>query len=82
VSYGLFKNDEINGYGNQIFPDGSIYRGEFINSCRMGYGNFKDAKKDEYEGSWSGHTKDGEKVFKEASTGRIERRLYDELGLD
>ena len=32
---------------------------------------------DEYDGQWQRYMKHGEGVFKEASTGRVERRLYD-----
>jgi hypothetical protein len=31
---------------------------------------------DEYDGQWKEDRKHGEGVFKEASTGRVERRLY------
>jgi len=33
---------------------------------------------DEYDGYWEKHYKHGEGVFKEASTGRVERRLYED----
>ncbi len=34
------------------------------------------ANNDEYDGRWSVSYRHGEGVFKEASTGRVERRLY------
>jgi hypothetical protein len=33
---------------------------------------------DEYDGQWKRNRKHGEGVFKEASTGRVERRLYED----
>ena len=41
-----------------------------------GYGLMKYQNKDEYDGKWKSHKKQGEGVFKEASTGRVERRFY------
>ncbi len=32
---------------------------------------------DEYDGQWKKCVRHGEGVFKEASTGRVERRLYE-----
>jgi hypothetical protein len=32
---------------------------------------------DEYDGQWKECSKHGEGVFKKASTGRVERRLYE-----
>ena len=32
---------------------------------------------DEYDGQWERDVRHGEGVFKEASTGRVERRLYE-----
>ena len=42
-----------------------------------GYGLMKYPNNDEYDGQWKDYEKDGEGVFKEASTGRVERRLYE-----
>jgi hypothetical protein len=36
----------------------------------------KYQNKDEYDGQWKRDRKHGEGVFKKASTGRVERRLY------
>jgi hypothetical protein len=36
----------------------------------------KYSNKDEYDGMWSSDKKQGLGVFKEASTGRIEKRIY------
>ena len=33
---------------------------------------------DEYDGQWKDGGRHGEGVFKEASTGRVERRLYED----
>jgi hypothetical protein len=32
---------------------------------------------DEYDGQWKRERKHGEGIFKKASTGRVERRLYE-----
>jgi hypothetical protein len=32
---------------------------------------------DEYDGQWKNNRRHGEGMFKEASTGRVERRLYE-----
>ena len=37
----------------------------------------KYANNDEYDGQWLNNLKQGEAVFKEASTGKVERRIYD-----
>ncbi len=37
----------------------------------------KYANNDEYEGKWMLYSRDGEIVFREASTGRVERRIYE-----
>jgi hypothetical protein len=42
-----------------------------------GYGLMKYSNNDEYDGQWKEHWRHGEGVFKEASTGRVERRLYE-----
>jgi hypothetical protein len=43
---------------------------------KEGYGVMKYENDDEYDGQWKEDRKHGEGVFKEASTGRVERRLY------
>jgi hypothetical protein len=43
-----------------------------------GYGLMKYANKDEYHGQWKSGKRHGEGVFKETSTGRVERRIYDD----
>ena len=37
----------------------------------------KYSNNDEYDGQWKNDYRHGEGVFKEASTGRVERRLYE-----
>jgi len=43
---------------------------------KSGFGHMKYSNKDEYDGMWSSDKKHGFGVFKEASTGRIETRIY------
>ena len=77
VNYYQWKNDEFNGYGIETDGDGRVYRGEFKDSWLDGYGLMKYPNKDEYDGQWKLWSKHGFGVFKEASTGRVERRLYE-----
>ena len=42
-----------------------------------GCGLKKYRNNDEYDGHWEGERRHGEGVFKEASTGRVERRIYE-----
>ena len=67
-------------YGYGIFPcrDREVYRGEFKNMKQEGYGYKKYENNDEYDGQWIDDSRHGEGIFKEASTGRIERRIYEE----
>jgi hypothetical protein len=78
VDYFQFKNNESKDYGINTFNDGEEYRGEFKNGMYNGYGLMKYANNDEYDGQWEDSDKDGEGVFKDGSTGRLERRLYEE----
>jgi hypothetical protein len=66
-----------NGYGITTFFGGKVYRGEQKNSGYDGYGLMKYENNDEYDGPWKNFSRHGEAVFKEASTGRVERRLYE-----
>ena len=77
ASYNQFKNGMGNGYGITTFFGGKVYRGEQKNSGYDGYGLMKYENNDEYDGPWKNFVRHGEAVFKEASTGRVERRLYE-----
>ena len=67
-----------NGYGiERSFTTIEVYRGEFKDNISDGYGLVKHPNNDEYDGQWNQGQKHGEGVFKEASTGRVERRLYE-----
>jgi hypothetical protein len=57
-------------------PDG-LYRGEFKHVEYYSYGLMKYWNNDEYDGQWTHRKMHGEGLFKEASTGRVERRLYE-----
>jgi hypothetical protein len=72
-SYYQYKNDSLNGYGIQKDLHGNFYRGEFINDSYHGYG-LKDYEW--YDGPWEKGYYHGVGVFKEKSTGRVERSLY------
>ena len=76
VSYHQCKNNYQNGYGIHEYGDGAVYRGEFKDGDFNGYGLMKYPNNDEYDGQFKRY-RHGEGVFKEASTGRVERRLYE-----
>jgi hypothetical protein len=78
VDYHQCKNDMFNGYGKRTYLDGKVYRGEFKDNSCDGYGLINYPNNDEYDGQWKESLRHGEGVFKEASTGRVERRLYEE----
>ncbi len=66
-----------NGYGIHKYIGGEVYRGEFKDYSYDGYGLMKHPNNDEYDGQWKNDYRHGEGVLKEASTGRVERRLYE-----
>ncbi len=70
------KNDKATGYKIEQLSNGNVYHGEFVKYSLEGYGLMKYENDDEYDGQWKRNSKHGEGVFKEASTGRVERRLY------
>jgi hypothetical protein len=76
VNYLQCKNNYQNGYGIVTYNDGEVYQGEFEGGYKDGYGLMRYPNNDEYDGKWK-YNRHGEGVFKEASTGRVERRLYD-----
>jgi hypothetical protein len=59
------------------FTLGEIYRGEFKDREEVCYGVVKYFNKNEYDGQWKNFDKHGAGVFKDASTGRVERRIYE-----
>ncbi len=73
----MHKNDQATGYKIKQLLDGTVYHGEFEKPSLEGYGLMKYENDDEYDGQWKRDQKHGEGVFKEASTGRVERRLYE-----
>ena len=72
----MHKNDQDTGYKIEQLFNGKVYHGEFVKYSEEGYGVMKYENDDEYDGQWKEDRKHGEGVFKEASTGRVERRLY------
>ena len=40
------------GYGQQVWPDGSKYEGEWREDYATGYGKLQHADGDIYEGQW------------------------------
>jgi hypothetical protein len=54
-----------------------MYRGEF-DELMNGYGHMRYANNDEYDGEWRNGKRNGVGNFKEAATGKIQRRIYKE----
>ena len=77
IFYGRFKNNFKNGYGILKCQNGEVFRGEFRQDQYSGYGNLQRNNKNEYDGQWTYNYKHGVVIFKEAETGRIEKRQYE-----
>jgi hypothetical protein len=60
---GSFKNGQKSGYGRAIYPDGSVYIGDWLNNLPHGKGKLKslsDNGQDEfYDGDWVAGQMDG-----------------------
>ena len=78
ILYYQFKNHQPDGYGIQLDFNGVGYCGEVKGDFMEGYGFFKYENDDEYDGRWKNSKRHGEIVYKEASTGRIERIISEE----
>eukprot|EP00210_Caulerpa_lentillifera_P004495 g4289.t1 len=50
---GEWNEDQTNGNGICMYRDGSIYKGEFANDVRSGWGNQIFPNGDEFEGEWT-----------------------------
>lgn len=50
---GEWRDDRTNGNGICVFRDGSIYKGEFANDVRCGWGTQRFTNGDHFEGEWS-----------------------------
>jgi hypothetical protein len=57
-----------------------MYRGKF-HDFFYGYGLMIYANNDEYDGQWKFGKRHGRAVFKEGSTGIVERRIYEDDNL-
>jgi antitoxin component YwqK of YwqJK toxin-antitoxin module len=75
AQYCQYKNDKKNGYGIVIWPSGLEHRGNFKDGKIDGYGFIKFLN-NEHDGQWKNGFLRGEAVFKNSSTGRVERRFY------
>ena len=56
---GGFKDGKKEGYGCQVFNNGSFYEGEFKNNRMDGWGEYVLADDSRYEGSWKDGLKSG-----------------------
>ena len=43
----------MNGFGEFIWPDGTSYKGEYVDDKRQGQGIFKWPDGRKYDGNWS-----------------------------
>ena len=75
VNYHQYKDGSRYGYGIETDYHGT-YQGEYKNGSKEGYGLMKYKNGDEYDGQWHKNIKNGEGIFKEASSGKIQRILY------
>jgi hypothetical protein len=62
---GIFKNDQLNGQGRKISPEGEVYEGEFENGKASGFGIFKSNEGVIYRGEWKDDLQhgNGEEIF-------------------
>ena len=78
----MYKNGERSCYEIYTYPNRYAnlyqYSGEPREYNKKAYGQVKYKNGDEYEGTWLGYDRHGEGIFKEASTGKIQRLLYEE----
>ena len=74
---GQFKQGKLNGYAVFKSADGITYHGQFVDENLEGYGMQKWANKDEYHGQVKNGIRNGEGVFKEGQSGKIERAIWE-----
>ena len=56
---GEWKFDKREGEGEEIWPDGSYYKGFYSNNTRNGFGEYFSSDGENYIGNWKGGQKDG-----------------------
>ena len=52
IFQGLWKNNKVNIFSQQVLPNGDIYIGEFKDGKRDGYGTYQSTNGTRYEGEW------------------------------
>jgi hypothetical protein len=69
ICSGSWRDGMRNGFGSYFYPDGSEYRGEWINNMKSGQGTYY-CKGYKYEGQWLQNMKHGKGKleFKEGIT--------------
>jgi len=50
--YGLFKDNDMHGYGVYYYPDGVVYKGCFYEDKKDGYGHYYWTDGRVYDGWW------------------------------
>jgi hypothetical protein len=56
------------GEGKFLYPDGSIYEGQWKSGMRFGRGKYTYANGDWYDGNWKDNKKDGHGVYHDKAT--------------
>lgn len=62
----MFRNKQANvkeGYGKQIWPDGSMYEGQWRSDKANGKGRLIHADGDVYEGDWTNDKAEGYGIY-------------------
>lgn len=73
--------DQINGLGVERYPDGGIYKGQFIDGVRSGLGLYLFATGQRYYGQWHEGLRHGWGV-EVSSTGQKFDTRFDRLVID
>lgn len=65
VGYVGSRNEQglKHGYGKEVFPNGRIYEGDYVNDKMQGQGTYVFANGDKYEGGWFDNLRHGEGVM-------------------
>ena len=56
---GQWNNSKKNGYGIEIWKNGSLYKGEFLNGKKHGTGTYIWSNGTTYTGSWEKNRMEG-----------------------
>ncbi len=77
TAIGQYKEGESNGYAVCKGADGESYHGQWVDDNLEGYGMQKWPNKDEYHGQGKNGDRNGEGVFKNGASGKIDRAIWE-----